>query len=261
MKRVRICGLLVCLISVPVWAESDIVERRIGSLDSLAASEQVQSANPTGMSMMLSRVNSLQTEVQELRGQVELLTFELQRMKQSQKDRYVDLDGRLNQLETGQVATASNNKSAAVVITPVPGIKPIARRAVVDSVAEKEVYTSAFKLLKNRDFQAAEKAFVEFLGQFPDGEYADNAQYWLAETQYVQNNLEASMNSFKLVLAGFPNSAKIPDAKLKMGYIYVTNGQVAEAKEILNEVIASSSPRSSKVRLAKAKLKEIEKQQ
>src|SRR3990167_265778 len=41
------------------------------------------------------RVDSLQTEVQALRGQVELLTHQLQQLEEQQKAQYVDLDKRV----------------------------------------------------------------------------------------------------------------------------------------------------------------------
>ena len=53
---------------------------------------------------------------------------------------------------------------------------------------ERDAYRGAFELLKQRKYGEAVNAFNDLLRSYPQGQYTDNARYWLAETYYVQRN-------------------------------------------------------------------------
>jgi hypothetical protein len=50
----------------------------------------------------------------------------------------------------------------------------------------------------------AEAAFTQFLADFPTANWRDNAQYWLAETHYVNREFETALRGFQLVIENFP---------------------------------------------------------
>ena len=83
---------------------------------------QQQNAN-TELYVMLE---TFQQELAQLRGQVEELTFKLRQMEQNQKDRYIDLDRRITNLNTqtaeamAQTTATNGNTQAVVAINPAP---------------------------------------------------------------------------------------------------------------------------------------------
>jgi len=78
-------------------------------------------------------------------------------------------------------------------------------------------YGYALGLLRQRDYERAEKALSLFLEAHPDDELAGNAQYWLGETYYVRDDYEQAAVNFLRGYRTYPGSAKAPDNLLKLG--------------------------------------------
>ena len=107
----------------------------------------------------------------------------------------------------------------------------------------------------------AEAAFLDFLWQFPDGQYAANAHYWLGEIYLVewqadkQNDmpLEKAINSFSTVTRKYKSHHKAVDSLLKLGLIEMDKKEWAKAKVLLTE-LKEKYPNSSRARIAESKL-------
>ena len=95
--------------------------------------------------------------------------------------------------------------------------------------------------------------FKAYLNQYPSGEYANNAQYWLGEAYRVNQDNASARKAFNDVLEKYPDSAKVPDATLKLGYIEVDQKNFIKAAEYFNRVI-SDYPKSPAAVLAAKKL-------
>ena len=66
----------------------------------LAEAQQTSGGlSPSAAADLLFQLETLQQEVQSLRGQLENQGHELKLMKESQRDRYIDLDKRISELE------------------------------------------------------------------------------------------------------------------------------------------------------------------
>ena len=127
------------------------------------------------------------------------------------------------------------------------------------TISEQDAYLEAFEVLKQGRYDESIKAFEAFLLQFPDGEYADNARYWLAETYYVKKNFPVSLQQFQQLLAEYPDSSKLPGALLKIGYIQYELGNNIEARQSLERVRIEFSD-SSVADLAKQRLERMDRE-
>jgi TolA-binding protein len=95
------------------------------------------------------------------------------------------------------------------------------------------------------------------LQNYPDGKYAANAHYWLGELYLVLNpqDLEASRQSFMLLLSQYPDNPKVPAALFKLGKVQYLKGNPERGREYLDRLIkefgSSSNPAAkSAVKLA-----------
>lgn len=122
--------------------------------------------------------------------------------------------------------------------------------------SERDAYTAAFALLKERKYDEAKAAFGGLLQTYPQGEYADSARYWLAETCYVQRDYTTALTEFGQLVQSHPTSPKVPGALLKIGYIQFDQKAYDQARETLSRVI-SSYPNSTEARLARSRLDRI----
>jgi tol-pal system protein YbgF len=241
---------------------------------------------------VLQQLTRLESEVRQLRGEVERLTYENKRLKSQQNDLYTDLDQRLRSLQAGGMQPSAAMQSPAsmppnqLAIEPVPGPSTPAMpgqtgsipggvtgatastvpsssarpglqpSAPVDPAREQADYKNAFNLLKVGKYDEAIKAYTEFLRNYPSGQYAANAQYWLGEANYVRRQFPAAIQEFQKVVTLYPESRKLPDALLKIGYIHYELKQTDEARRVLTE-LKQRYPGTTAARLADNRLQRM----
>jgi tol-pal system protein YbgF len=221
--------------------QTELVQR----LDRIEALLQNQ-----GLVEMLQQLQSLQTELQELRGDVEKHTNDLEGLQKRQRELYLDIDRRLNdlQLQSNVTAPPAANAAAALSETaPAPAV------TAQGGDQERAGYMNAFEILRESRYAEAIQSFTQFLEQYPNGKYSNNAQYWLAEAYYASGNMEKALTEFGKVIELYPSSSKIPDAKLKLGYTHYELGQWAKARDTLTGIM-TTYPNSSFALLAEKRL-------
>ncbi len=226
---------------------------------------------------LLEQVTSLQREVQQLRGDIEVQAHSMESLQKRQRDLYLDIDRRLHRLETGgaqppaagasgggvasgtapaaaagAAAATAAGKAAAVSKPPAAGTTTAAA-AALDPAEQRKAYDHALEQLKEGRYDEASAAFTSFLEKYPASSYADNAQYWLGEVFYVTRKFQPALAEFGKVLSDHPDSPKVADAKLKMGYIQYELKDWAKAQELLKQVV-SGYPGSTTARLAQERL-------
>ncbi|MBL4711009.1 MAG: tetratricopeptide repeat protein, partial [Gammaproteobacteria bacterium] len=191
------------------------------SLDGLSDKQRIQRIermlNANVLRGQMQTVQSLQEEIAALREQVEQQEYELDSMKQRQRNLYLDIDRRINNVETG-------GRGRVKTSSPVPPPNSSMNKKVVPvSVAGnsdgQQVYSKAFALLKEGQYKQSITAFESFKKTYPDSKYADNAQYWLGEANYVSRAYKKALEAFQQLIARYPESTKNAGARLKIGYV------------------------------------------
>ena len=97
-------------------------------------------------------------------------------------------------------------------------------------------YNSAFELLRQMNYPAAESAFGQYLDLFPDSNLAGNAKYWLGETHYVRGDYETAAVVFAEGYQSYPDSGKAPDNLLKLGMSLSNLGATEDACATFSEL-------------------------
>lgn len=118
---------------------------------------------------------------------------------------------------------------------------------------ERDAYRSAFELLKDRQYDQAAEAFREMLARYPEGQFADNGRYWLAETDFIRRDFPAALVEYDRLVNGYPQSPKVPGSLLKIGYIHYEQEDWPQARKALEEVVRRF-PTSTEARLAQSRL-------
>jgi tol-pal system protein YbgF len=207
---------------------------------------------------MLMRLDTLQTDSQALRGEMETLSHEMEGLKQRQRELYLDIDTRLRKLEEAAskqpVAVAP---SAAVPVAVAPtGSVAVAPQGRGDPAKERDAYQKAFNTLKDGQYEQAITEFQNFLSQYPSGDFTDNAQYWLGESNYATRRYNVAVQEFRKLLEQRPDSSKAADAMLKLGYAYYELGEWDSARKTLTDVV-SRHANSTAARLAESRLQKM----
>ncbi len=257
-------SLLLALCSaLPASAQKLSLGERVTRLEQQSA-EQTGSAGQANVEL-LNRLTAMQTEVQALRNQVEQLQNENEQLKQQGKDQYLDLDSRLQRLET---APAAGAPASSAVAAPAAGPArssagagnaprpPSGATAAPASNAggEQAAYDAALSSLRKGDFVESSRSFQGYLRDYPNGALAPNAWYWLGESYYATQNYPIALQSFDTLLSQFPDSPKAADAMLKKGYCQIEMGQSGPGRQTLNRVV-NDFPNSDAARLAASRLR------
>ena len=244
-------------------------------------------------SNLVYQMQALQEEVRELRGMVESQQRELENLRLRQRDQYLDLDQRLQQMGQNRATEAETLSSSVpderppLVSTqspaalPEPGMTPEdvpEVRAPIDAGMEVEpltagstvaprdlgtpteqeqtTYDRAFRALREQRYADAAEGFSTFLDRFPESGYAPNALYWLAETYYVTRDFETALGFFEDLRGRYPSSSKDGDALLKIGFSHFELRNWTEARAALEQVRSEHSG-TTLARLAESRLRDM----
>lgn len=211
----------------------------------MANAADAQSNIPASVAAdLLYQLEMLQQEVSQLRGQVERQSYELDKMKSLQKDRYIDLDKRVSEAmtqarkaatqvpttpQTTAVETTGTSSESSVASAPV--------KLTPASDAAKAAYESAYQLIKSKDFEKARTAFRTFVEQYPNNTLTGNGHYWLGELALVLGNQGEALVQFKTVTDEFSGHSKVPDATYKLGIVNDQMGNQALARDYFNRTV------------------------
>lgn len=199
---------------------------------------------------LINKIQAMQQELQELRGQVEVQAHDLKMLKEQQLAFYRDLDSRL-----GNKKLAEANKDSDKVSQTKQQTK--SAKSVSSNPADEQIsYLRAYELVKNRQFTDAITAMEDFLQEYPQSGYSANAEYWLGELYLSTKNPDKAIKHFEVVLQKFPSSSKTSASMFKLGVALLEMGDTEQAKKRLQQVI-SNYPDTNTARLAKDKLKTL----
>jgi len=119
-----------------------------------------------------------------------------------------------------------------------PDHEPVAPGAVANILpgvgSPTEVYLQAFGDYASGRYQAAIRGFETFQQRFPNNSYASNAQFWLSDCYFNQQQYAQAILEFQKVLKNYPNAPKNPDALLKIAIANLQLGATAEARQAVD---------------------------
>lgn len=210
-----------------------------------------------GMLEMLNEMEQLQREMQQLRGELEVQSHIIEQMRRQQRQQYVDVDQRINRLQSGRsfsgvaesIEPTSRQPSLTESNLPTPVVsRPEPDATAIGGVADEVAYNNARGLLADGQYIPAVGAFRKFILTYPVSTLVPNAQYWLAETYYKTRQFKAALDEFLVVVEKYPGSPKALDAKLKIGFIHYELQDWQLARQVLTE-ITEQPPSSTAVQL------------
>jgi len=190
---------------------------------------------------MVTRLDRLQQEVQQLRGEVEVQSHTLEQLRQRQRDLYLDVDRRLSQVEREAQSGGVERQPTVAVPESTAGEGETTVQAGTspepEGRGEREAYQAAFDLLRELRYKEAIAAFRDFLQQYPDGRYAHIAQYWMGEANYARREFSEAVAAYRTLIERYPESPKQAEALLKIGYSQAELGKKGAARQVLERLI------------------------
>ena len=231
--------LLAALLTMPVHAglfDDEEARNRIEQLRvevaDLGKRADTVNRNQIGFA---NQVESIKADIAKLRGQIEVLTYELEAAQKRQKDFYVDLDNRLRKLET-----------------PPAEAKPETPK--LDPAQETRDYEAALANLKAAKFKEAGAAFLAFIKAYPNSSLAASAHYWGGYAHAQARDHAGAAELFGKFVAGWPKDERAPLA-LESRVASLEAAKDNKAARTTLEHLAESYPASDAGKRAKLRLK------
>ncbi len=116
-------------------------------------------------------------------------------------------------------------------------------------VEPDRVYSASYNDYLVGNYSLAVNGFQDFLTNYPDSEYADNASYYLGDCYLKQKNFEMAIKTFEQTVNLFPDGDKTSTAYYKMGQILMQQNRMDEAISTLKK-LEQLFPGTSEARLA-----------
>jgi tol-pal system protein YbgF len=119
--------------------------------------------------------------------------------------------------------------------------------------SDQTLYQEAKKAFDEGKMEAARKGFEKLIASYPKSQQADNAQFWIGETYYIEKWYEKAILEYQKVIENYPSGNKIPAALLKQGLSFLNIGETNNARLLLKELVAKY-PGTNEAGIAKQKL-------
>lgn len=175
------------------------------------------------------RLNQMEESIRRLTGQIEEQGYQLRQLTE-----------KMNNAQAQPVQSSPQKQEMVDVpaSSSTPTEKPYQLGTLNnnDSSSPAGLYDQAFSHLQTNDYAAAEKAFNDFIAQYPDHSLAANSKYWLGETFYARQDYEAASRAFATSFQDHPDGQKAPDTLLKLAMSLGNQGMKDEACLTLSEL-------------------------
>jgi tol-pal system protein YbgF len=136
-----------------------------------------------------------------------------------------------------------------------PGPGPSAASSAPPASADV-LYSNALRDINGKHYDLATQEFQDYLRFYGQTDLASNAQFYLGEIAFMQNQFQAALDAYNKVIEDYPKSFKTASARMRKGFCLSELGQKASAVRELRNVIRLY-PGTDEAKRSAAKLREM----
>ena len=288
MKKYYWAGLILCAqLSYAGLFEDEEARKKLNSIQDQLNNIQgnIQSNIDAKVTQALKNQNPLkiqnaltqmQDRLDKLRGEIEVLQFQLNNSQEREKTLYQDVDSRLSDLEN-KPQTAVEPSDLVTNNTPIPTdidtvqsdvwdeLNPVAEEnslagnvpPLIDKNIEVAAYDEANALLRATKYQEAFIAFDRFISAYPKAEKIAEAKYYLGYAQFALKNYNAAIKTYSKVIELHVDSAIVPESMYGIANCEIQLAKIGNAKKTLRDLM-QRFPNAEIIPKAKTRLKALE---
>ena len=289
MKKYYWAGLIFCAqLSYAGLFEDEEARKKLNSIQDQLNNIQgnIQSNIDAKVTQALKNQNPLkiqndltqmQDRLDKLRGEIEVLQFQLNNSQEREKILYQDIDDRITILENkpqtapletkefvDQSMPSSTNIEAVqndIIDEPNPAVEesPMATDVppLIDKNIEVAAYDEANALLRATKYQEAFIAFDRFISAYPKAEKIAEAKYYLGYAQFALKNYNAAIKTYSKVIELHVDSAIVPESMYGIANCEIQLAKIGNAKKTLRDLM-QRFPNAEIIPKAKTRLKALE---
>ena len=225
-------------------------DERMGVMKDLLT-QQIDNVNKMGVTVQnLQKTLGQQTtdagsKVDQISGQVQALHDSVDELKA----RLAQVSKKLDDIQAQQ-QTIPNQPIVGQPGAPGPGAA-----AVPSAPPADQLYNDGLRDYNANKNDLATQEFTQYLQAYGNTDLAGNAQFYLGEIAYRQQNFNGAVAAYNKVLDQYPGGNKTAAAQLKKGYALLELGQrdagVQELRSLINRYPKSPEALQARDRLTK----------
>jgi tol-pal system protein YbgF len=158
----------------------------------------------------------------------------------------------LTPLPAADAAPAGSPSTAPGTPGGAAGPSPVAPPAG-PAPAPRELYSQAYADFARGNYDLAVQGFTEYIRNYPDTDFTDNAQYWIGECLYGKKMYAEATEAWNTLFKDYPASDKVPDARVKKGMALERLGRKSQAL-VEYRYVVDRYPNSQAARIARERL-------
>jgi len=234
-----------------------LIEQSLESVNKLNTSmSAVQKTTQDFSAASGARLDTMGTQVQGLSDNVADLQARLGKLDQ----KLTDIQNTLQNVDSklASPAPAPGLGPSAPLASPAPGGTPGpgASAAGPPPASADVLYSNGLRDINGKHYDLATQEFQDYLRYYGDTDLASNAQFYLGEVAFMQNQFQVALDAYNKVIENFPKSFKTASARMRKGFCLAELGQKASAVRELRAVVRLY-PGTDEAKRAAAKLKEM----
>ncbi len=235
-----------------------LIEQSLDSVNKLSTSMAAVQKNTQDFSAASgARLDTMGTQVQGLSDNVADLQARIGKLDQKLTDiqnTLQNVDSKMAALPPSAIPTASYNGPAPASSAPTPGMTPTASAAPPASA--DVLYSNGLRDINGKHYDLATQEFQDYLKYYGETDLASNAQFYLGEIAFMQNQYQPALDAYNKVIENYPKSFKTASARMRKGFCLAELGQKAAAIRELRTVVRQY-PGTDEAKRSAAKLKEL----
>jgi tol-pal system protein YbgF len=219
-----------------------LVEQASDNVNSMKVTiADLQKTNQQNLASVSNRFDNMTSQIQELSASLDETKARLGKLS----DQLAQTQKVIETLNTQPAAGTGSAVAPAGAATPPPPPDP------------DTLYESALSYYHGGQYDLAVQAFEQYLQNYPDGEYASNAQFYIGECYYSQKDYPRAIEEYNACVERYPKGNKLAAAQLKKGYALLALKKTPAGARELRSLI-SRFPRSEEAKLARQRLRQLE---
>jgi tol-pal system protein YbgF len=235
-----------------------LIEQSIDTVNKLNTSmSAVQKTTQDFSAASGARLDTMGTQVQGLSDNVADLQARMGKLDQ----KLTDIQNTLQNVDSKLASPAPGLAPPAAMTSPggnTPTIPPggPAPSASGPPASADVLYSNALRDINGKHYDLATQEFQDYMKYYGDTDLASNAQFYLGEVAFMQNQYQVALDAYNRVIENYPKSFKTASARMRKGLCLAELGQKASAVRELRAVVRLY-PGTDEAKRAAAKLKEM----
>lgn len=200
-----------------------------------------------------------QSSIDDLKKEVSKLQIKCASLESKQAEMYSKFEENLVNADTANASIQELYKKMTQLSQNLKDMEVAVNNQKKDSSVANvqlpsKVYESAYNSFLLGKYEIAIVEFKSFLKQYKDHDLAAQAQYYIAESMYLQNNFADAYEEYKKIEGTYSNSEFISAARLKMALCLEQLNRKEDSLVVLQSII-KDYPKSAEAFTAKEKIK------